>query len=760
MVRYRYFRGTRTVIGGGSSSGSSGGSSGSSGGGGTTVSQPAQPITTPITQISQPRYRYFRGERTIIQPTAPPPPPQVKTISATYGASRSRSKVTPAQTSQAIGGLIPTARATAFTGSRSSTTSQPPVIATPKGDAFAGARYVPKKRVSEVRPAQKISALSKASRFAGQKEIEAERAFATGKIGTGYAKRGQAFIAGAGVGIASLGIGVGLAYKGVFYDAPRYALTTPPKKLISDIGKAPRRTAQTVSKVGLLAGKTIREKPAYSTGFAASSLIGFKGLGKLTKVAKTKAVSSITKVRGKTIGDVEIVRRGYPTKNILFEESGLLGEVKVSKQLFGKEFGTKAYNVGGKSIKTIIPSTGKIETKSAIMVSRGKELSFFDVRGKGIIKMKQQAKIQIAGGETREVLSVGGQEISKISPLFKSASPSARLKTSLGGELLEVTRKVKGKFTVAGEAKTQYIVSSREISRISRGTTGEAVSRAEYKFLGTPTKRIERGVADVRGTIYPQKISKQPFFAEAYNPKTGEFKFSTANIKKSIGKRGQISITRTIQPTKQRIKPITKVSPRPAITLFEESKVAAKSVYLGRIKRSRTLYAPISISRKATTAIPRSRTITRSITRPVTRDITKPITRSITKPVTRDITKPITRSITKPFTKSLTKPLTRSITSSATKPKTKPIGVRGSPTSRPFGSIIAPPIVSKPPPVIPKKEFIDFRLRGGRKQKQTESAFSPKYFSSVEARAFGIKGKRPSKKAIATGIALRPIIRR
>jgi hypothetical protein len=37
--------------------------------------------------------------------------------------------------------------------------------------------------------------------------------------------------------------------------------------------------------------------------------------------------------------------------------------------------------------------------------------------------------------------------------------------------------------------------------------------------------------------------------------------------------------------------------------------------------------------------------------------------------------------------------------------------------------------------------------------------FKPRYFASIEATAFGIKGKMPSKGELMTGLNIRPMVR-
>jgi len=37
--------------------------------------------------------------------------------------------------------------------------------------------------------------------------------------------------------------------------------------------------------------------------------------------------------------------------------------------------------------------------------------------------------------------------------------------------------------------------------------------------------------------------------------------------------------------------------------------------------------------------------------------------------------------------------------------------------------------------------------------------FKPKYFASVEATAFGIKGKKPSKRELEMGLDIRPMVK-
>lgn len=78
---------------------------------------------------------------------------------------------------------------------------------------------------------------------------------------------------------------------------------------------------------------------------------------------------------------------------------------------------------------------------------------------------------------------------------------------------------------------------------------------------------------------------------------------------------------------------------------------------------------------------------------------------------------------------------------------------------------IYPPfsITPNPPPPITPPEFampslaMPLQLFGrGRSKKVT---FKPEYFASIEATAFGIKGKRPGKGELMTGLNIRPILR-
>ena len=66
--------------------------------------------------------------------------------------------------------------------------------------------------------------------------------------------------------------------------------------------------------------------------------------------------------------------------------------------------------------------------------------------------------------------------------------------------------------------------------------------------------------------------------------------------------------------------------------------------------------------------------------------------------------------------------------------------------------------------VVPKTFLVDLVTPESEKEKKgifakkIKTPFSTKYFASIEATAFNIKGPKPSKRAIATGLSLRPII--
>jgi len=70
------------------------------------------------------------------------------------------------------------------------------------------------------------------------------------------------------------------------------------------------------------------------------------------------------------------------------------------------------------------------------------------------------------------------------------------------------------------------------------------------------------------------------------------------------------------------------------------------------------------------------------------------------------------------------------------------------------------PIVTVPPPPIIQFKLLPSRSDFGfKKRKSSNVIFHPKYFSSIEANIFNIRGKRPSWQNIATGLNIRPMVR-
>jgi len=102
-------------------------------------------------------------------------------------------------------------------------------------------------------------------------------------------------------------------------------------------------------------------------------------------------------------------------------------------------------------------------------------------------------------------------------------------------------------------------------------------------------------------------------------------------------------------------------------------------------------------------------------------------------------------------TKSISKTTMKSIITTPTVTK-QPAG---------FDITTPPPPPPPPPPAfggwwLPKRK----RRRGiGIVPKKGEFSFSPKYFASLEATGFGIYGKKPTKRALATGVVVRPMVR-
>lgn len=62
------------------------------------------------------------------------------------------------------------------------------------------------------------------------------------------------------------------------------------------------------------------------------------------------------------------------------------------------------------------------------------------------------------------------------------------------------------------------------------------------------------------------------------------------------------------------------------------------------------------------------------------------------------------------------------------------------------------------PPTRPPKKQKFISLFGGSKTKGKKVKWDPLYFASIEASLFGVKGKKPSKKELATGLYMRPLI--
>jgi len=121
---------------------------------------------------------------------------------------------------------------------------------------------------------------------------------------------------------------------------------------------------------------------------------------------------------------------------------------------------------------------------------------------------------------------------------------------------------------------------------------------------------------------------------------------------------------------------------------------------------------------------------------------------TITRPST--ITQP--RTYTVPISSTVTKPVSSIIT------KTTPIV--GDPTPPPNN---LPPLGGPSPPFIPALGLA-LPFGGGssgskgRKRKK-KAKFAPKYFASLEAVVFNIKGKKPGKDSLRTGLNVRPIVK-
>ncbi len=150
---------------------------------------------------------------------------------------------------------------------------------------------------------------------------------------------------------------------------------------------------------------------------------------------------------------------------------------------------------------------------------------------------------------------------------------------------------------------------------------------------------------------------------------------------------------------------------------------------------------------------PMNRTLNKPSVEYVTRPMVKPVSFLSTKPITHPITKPITRPITRPITKPITKPITRPITRPISKPISRAVGRT---TTTTFTRVPR----TKIPKIIPQFKFnrrepFAKLLKKKKRKLKREYGYNP----SLEAISFGIKGKKPSKKAYTMGLDIRPITR-
>lgn len=435
----------------------------------------------------------------------------------------------------------------------------------------------------------------------------------------------------------------------------------------------------------------------------------------------------ITKARIIESGKTEILRGAKLKKGQLIEETGIQAKVEVHKELLGKKWGKKIYDVGVTSQKTLELGDPNYVYKNLVLVKGKEGLSTFVGTGKGKINMKQIAKVlktqEIMLGTTkpteiRRTYRVGGKEEGILTQIgkFKGTKPLKFQKTELGtkklfgGELFEThypqyeIKYIGGKASIKtigikGKAKTDYIISPRQYSPEIKGSTGETKAITKYDILGTKSARIETGTGKIKGIKYPQQVPAQKVF-QSYDPKTNEWNLITKDI---ISKRPSSLSTGIIETrliAQPRLSVPKGVIPKPAPTLLSGGQESARLTYLGNQPKQTFRLIPILLPSSKETQIskPSFEIISKSIQKPISKQIIMPEIKFIHKPISKITQKTSQKIIQKPILKLIQKPAQKIIQ----KPIQKPIEkIIEKPILKLTPSPPPPPETPLPPPTFP-----------------------------------------------------------
>lgn len=504
---------------------------------------------------------------------------------------------------------------------------------------------------------------------------------------------------------------------------------------------------------GYQTGKEIMKEP---TSFGKGQKIGqeltkvtaFVGGAKTYQSVHTSVLSKITKPKIIQSGKSEVLRTSDLKSKSIKEVSGMEAKVEVSKNVFGKKYNVKTYDVGISSKKSMTVGKSDYNYKSRILVKRDKGLDIYQSTGVGKIGMTQEALIKTPAKEFK-IYSVGGKEqgvmtlSNKYVGLKAQKTPKvSQTSTKLyGGKLYEKTYNVQTVDGITlklkypkGTAKTDYIISERLPQAKSLGSTAQVRTITDYKFM-QPTKstKIEFGSGVSKGITFKGVIPNQEL-VQVYNYPSQKWSLMDKSLLSS--KKGQFLISRptTLKPSKITVPKGSSI--RPPTTLMGEAMQSAKMSYLLESSPSKFIIFPkLSSSTK-----PQSRLIPSSeaIIKPTTEPTVKKIPQYMMIPQERTIQR--TRLIQKPITSTTT-------TTTPTIPITPP----------PSTITPLPPPTKSPPVIPPMFEFNLFQKSKKSKSKYRKTKFKTKYFPSVEALFRNIKGKKLSKRRLAIGLNLRPI---
>jgi len=475
---------------------------------------------------------------------------------------------------------------------------------------------------------------------------------------------------------------------------------------------------------GVESGLLSKEKISLTTSGVKQQTSTRLKFGETAKVLSSKKYKSpfvsITKgnIQGQKYTSVSIARltpkgfagktytqfSSYKTELSFVGQKGLLKYKTMSGEIFKVEKGILPKYAGVKSPSELSLFSAKAKVYEPLEVY-GNKKGYLQVQALG--QKKYTANIKKVFGVQKVETSFRARQTSR-AIIEKYASPKVVSRTTKGfdltGKLESVYLKVKQitpKF-IFSPVKYKPDITLGNIAYSKAGKMYSGISAKESRWITTSTQY------DVQKIVTTQKSGFRRM----------EIDFPAMNTKGSIYSNKRVRFI-----------------------LEQPSQISASYPKIKAVS-SPAVFEPVVVPVSSSIIIPRG------ITRPRTEIVTQPKTRIVTQPRTEIVPRIKTEIKTQIKTELRTQLRTQLQTNINTNVPSG-IGFRISQPPPPPPPNITPSLLIPKPKKAVKKS----------KQKFIPSEFNPKYFASIEAVSFGIKGVKPPKIELMKGLNIRPIVR-